>query len=348
MPYTPSSIVSVPTGDFTPGALAALQNSVAMINASWNLAKEAAYTYDEKMAAISDPTTGWLNPTSAPKISGIGTVASPTVSEPTITIPTEISTANILSDFTAQETALINQMKDLWAAFNTAHYPADDTNYEKVVSWIQGAIDNPNGGLPTAVAAQLLTDETDKITLEAARATDSVVSGFAARGFPLPPGMAASAAVQIQQTAQDKKAEAGRKLTAISVDMMKFAVTTALNMRQMAMAATLDYVKTLVLGPDIASKVIGIGYDAQTKLINAVSGLVGARTEVQKLVSSVSEFNVTTGLQVAEKNQMSDLTVLEARVKTILAQCQALAQELASGLNNLHASAGTSYGVNGT
>ena len=315
-----------------------------VINAAWSAAATLANSYETKSDAIANTTTGILT-TEAPDHITAGSVTAPTVTEPNVTIPETIDTSSVMATFDAETQSLIAELSGKYATFLSTNFPNDSADYAAARAWIAGAVANPNGGLPVAVAAQLLTDETDKITLEAARATDSVVSGFAARGFPLPPGMAASAAVQIQQTAQDKKAEAGRKLTAISVDMMKFAVTTALSMRDKAIAETIEYCKMLTMAPDIASRIVGIGYDAQSKLISAASSFLNARTEVKKLVSSVDQFNVTTALQAAEKNQAADLTILEDRLKALLTEAQAIAQMSTSLFNNLHASTSVSSSV---
>ena len=315
-----------------------------VINASWSAAATLANSYETKSDAIANTVTGVLT-TEAPDHITAGTAAAPIVVEPNVSIPETIDTSTILATFDAETQSLLAELTTKYTGFLTTYFPEDVQTYTAAETWIQAAVANPNGGLPTAVAAQLLTDETDKITIEASRATDSVVSGFAARGFPLPPGMAASAAVAIQQTAQDKKAEAGRKLTAISIDMMKFAVEKALGLRQMAMGAAIEYCKTLTMAPEIASKVTGIGYDAQTKLIGAASAFLNARTEVKKLVSSVEQFNVSTQLQVAEKNQAADLTVLEDRLKALLTESQAIAQMSTALFNNLHASTSVSSSV---
>lgn len=315
-----------------------------VINAAWTAAATLANSYEVKADAIANVTTGILT-TLKPDDITAGTVAAPSVAEPVVTIPESIDTSAILGEFDAETQALLADLTGKYTAFLTTHFPNDAADYAAARAWVAGAVANPSGGLPVAVAAQLLTDETDAITMEAARATDAMMAGFAARGFPLPPGMAASAALQIQQTAQDKKAEAGRKITVLSVEMMKFAVTTALSMRDKAIAETIEYCKMLTMAPEIASKVVGIGYDAQSKLISAASSFLNARTEVKKLVSSVDQFNVTTALQAAEKNQAADLTILEDRLKALLTESQAIAQMSTALFNNLHASTSVSSSV---
>ena len=174
-----------------------------VINAAWSAAATLANSYETKSDAIANVTTGILT-TEAPAHITTTTVTAPTVTEPNVTIPETIDTSSVMATFDAETQSLITELSGKYATFLSANFPNDSADYAAARAWISGAVANPNGGLPVAVAAQLLSDETDKITLEAARATDSVVSGFAARGFPLPPGMAASAAVQIQQAAQDQ------------------------------------------------------------------------------------------------------------------------------------------------
>ena len=99
-------------------------------------------------------------------------------------------------------------------------------------------------------------------------------------------------------------------------------------------------------GPAIAFSVTGIGYDAQTKLINAVSGFYGARTEAQKVITSASQFNASATQDAAAKNQAADLTLIEDRVKALMVEIQAIAQMATSLFNNVHASAGSNYSGN--
>ena len=309
--------------------------------------------------------------------------AAAVITNPTVTLPSSPSTAWIAEALADPTTVL----------------PAT-----AVSAWIAAAAADSRVALPPAVASQLYTDAVDPITAEAARAADSVVQLFAARRFPLPPDAAAAAILQINQKAQDEAAEAGRKITAMSVDvmkfsvekgvdqqklatdvmrhaadkavetqhtaavltsdqlkvavetargiqqlavdMLKFAVEKAVAMRQLAIGSAVDYIKALASGPDMATRVVGIGYDAQSKLISSASQFYGARVEVAKLATQNSQFNVSTALQAGEKNQLKDIAILDNRVKAILAEAQALASMAAALYNNVHASAGTQYSVN--
>lgn len=352
MAYVPSTIISAPSastaGNFTPGAAWSMNMIASILNAAWNQAGKQEYDYTELINSITDEETGWLSTTAAPQIAGVSAANLPTVAEPSLTIPTEIDTSAILSDYHTEYESLIAKLVDYFTTFKNAHFTQDAALYAAGETWIAGALANPNGGLPVTVQNQITDDDHARISRESTHAVETLRQSYAAMRFPLPPGAMASAELQIYQKEQDLMAESSRKITILSVDMMKFAIDNMEKMRQLAMSSTIDYVKTLVMGPDISSKVIGIGLDAQPKLISAVSGLIGARTEVQKLVSSVNEFNVTTDLQVKEKNQAADMGMIDNRLKALLSHCQSLAQQITAALNNMHVSGGSAYNVNGT
>jgi len=339
-----ADIVSVPAGNFTPGALAALQNTAALINASWGQANLKTTAFETKIDAVET----WLSGAGLIADIAVADAAVPTVLEPTVAIPATLSTTDVMSLFDTKYLELVALLSTKFTDFRTTYFPDESAAYTAAEDWLQGALANPSVGLPAAVAAQLLEEDRSRVLAEVARASDAVLSTFAARRFPLPPGAAAGAVLQIQQKGQDDLAASSRKITGLSVEMMKFAVEKTLGMRQIALNSAVEYIKALASGPEMASQLVGIGYDAQSKLISSASSFYSARTDAAKLVSQVQQFNVTAKLQADEKNQAVDIELVEDRLKALLSESNALAQMAASMFNNLHASAGTSYAVNGT
>lgn len=337
------TIVAVPEGNFTPGALATLQFSANVINATWDLANAKYDTYEQKIAAITDAATGWLSTLAAPHITA-GTVKDPTVVEPTVDIPSTQSASDIMSMFDTKYLELVAMLVDKFTTFQTTYFPDDSAVYTAAEDWLQAAIANDHG-LPPAVAAQILTDDKDRIVADAARATDTVLAQFAARRFPLPPGAAAAAAIEIQKKAQDEIAASSRKLMMNSVEQLRWVVEKTLSLRQLAMDSAIKYITALASGPEMASRLVGLGYDAQSKLISAASQFYNSRVAAAELTSKVGQFNVSTALTAAEKNQAADLALIEDRLKALLSETQALAQMTTAMLNNLHSSSGTQYSV---
>lgn len=336
--------LSVTPGAYTPGAETALRAAIDLINESWSLANAKETSFEAKIDAITDQATGWLSTQAAPHISG-GSVTAPNVIEPNVTIPESQSAGDVMTLFDAKYAEMVSMLSDKFTAFRTAYFPDESATYSAAETWLKEALANPTSGLPVAVQAQLLTEDKDRITADAMRTSDAVIQTFAARRFPLPPGAAASAVAQIHQRAQDEIAGSSRKLTILSVDTMKFAVEKTLGLRQSAMGAAVEYIRAIA-SPDSTAQLVNVGYDAQSKLVSAASQFYNSRTAVAELTAKVSQFNVSTALDVSAKNQASDLTLIEDRLKALLTEAQALAQMATSLYNNLHTGAEVGYKVN--
>ena len=344
--------ITISEGDFsdpatgvgsTPLAKIAVRFSEAVINEAWAQGNAKSTALDAKMALARAGL-----PDVATEVAGLdvtaGTSTGASVVEPTITIA-DASATMVYSEFETQYLELVTLLSDKFADFQTAHFPDDHAFYTQTEDMLQAILANPNGGLPVTVQAQMLADDHARITAEANRASDTLMATFAARRFPLPPGALASGVMQIQQKSQDLMAESSRKITVASIENLKFAIEKAINCRTLAMSTAVEYIKALASGPDMASRLIGVGYDAQSKMINAASSFYGVRAEVAKMSNQVSQYNASTKLEADSKNQMASMALIEANIKTLLTEAQAMAQMATSMFNNLHASAGTTLSI---
>lgn len=339
MAYTPSDIVSVLPGTYTPGAETALHNACSLINASWNQANIKEDAYATKIEAIDD----WMPVPGTQDITA-GTATSATIVEPAVTIPESVAVDDVMTLFDTKYLELVSLLSEKFVDFRASFFPDENKAYLTAENWLQAAMAD-DSGLPAAVRAQLMTDATNALVADASRATDTVLQTFAARRFPLPPGAAAGATLQIQQKVQDGVAEAGRKIMTMSVEQFRFNVTQLLELRKIAMDSAVKYIMALASGPDMASKLVNTGYDAQSKLISAASQFYSVRADVAKVSNQVSQFNVSTELEAQMKNQVADLTLIEDKVKVLLTEAQTLGQMATAMFNNLHASAGTGYNI---
>ena len=337
--------LAVTPGNYTPGAATILDSATSLINESWSQANAKLADFEARIDAITNEATGWLSTLNAPHVTA-GSVATPTVAEPAVDIPSSQSATDVMSLFDAKYAELVALLADKFVAFRNEYFPDDSGTFGAAQTWLATAI--ADGGIPETVRQQLLADDQARVLVEVNRATDDLLTRFAAMRFPVPPGAALAAVTEIEQKAQDAMAESSRKITASLIQNMQFAVEKAIGLRQLAMGSAIDYIKALASAPEMATQLVGVGYDAQSKLISAASSFYNARTGAAELVAKVGQFNVGTALDAAAKNQASDLTMIEDRLKALLTACQALAQAATSLYNNLHASAGLGYNVNGT
>lgn len=313
---------------------ATMKATAQIINACWTEAQGNRATFAAKItAALAD----WLDTASVPHVTS-GTVSVPTIAEPAVDIPATQSAGDVISVFDTKRAEIVAELVTKFTNFRTSFFPDESNAYAAAEDWLQAAIADPHG-LPPAVRAALVGDDEARILADKVRAQDAVVAQFAGRRFPLPPDVSASAVLQIEQKAQDEIAESSRKLLLLSVDMQKFNVEKLLGLRGMAMDSAIKYISALASGQDIASKVVGVGYDAQSKLISAASSFYGARTNAAETISKISQYNNSAALEAATKNQAADMQMIENKLKGLLTEAQALAQMTTALYNNLHSGA---------
>ena len=303
----------------------------AVINAAWNQGITKQAQFEAKIGAAQ---TTFLDTAAAPQVSA-GSVSVPTITAPNVAIPTTQSASDVMTLFDSKYLAIMGELADRFTAFRTTYFPDETNAYTAAEDWLQAAIADPSG-LPPAVVAQIFGDDQARILEDKSRAQDAVIAQFAGRRFPLLPDVAASITMQIEQKAQDELAESSRKVALLSVEMQKFNVEKLLGLRGMAMDSAIKYISALASGQDIASKVIGVGYDAQSKLISAASSFYNARTQAAETMSKVAQYNNSTQLEAAAKNQMADLQMVENKLKALLTECEVIGRAMTALYNNLH------------
>jgi len=312
----------------------------AAINSTWEMGLDSR---DKTIADIDAIVADLQNTLNTPSMTP-ATVTPATVVEPLVSIPDSVTSADIYTEFEQQYTELIAELDAKFTSFRAAFFPTEDATYDLGEGWISAAIANPNVGLPPAVQAQIWGDDTARILADSSRAQDAIVAQFASRRFPLPADVSASAILQIQQRAQDLQAESSRKIAIMSVEMQKWLVEKILGLREMAMKSIVDYVKTIAIGPEVASRLVPIGYDAQSKLISAVAAYYNARTGAAELSFKGAQQNAALAQDASTQNLKSEMATVEHWVKALLTEAQALAQMATALFNNIHLQ--SSMGVN--
>ena len=343
--------ITISDGDFsdpttgvgsTPLAKIAVRFSEAVINTAWELGLAKATDANDKADALAAELAALIASPGGFHVTA-GSVSLPTVTAPDVTIPSSIDVSSIMGTFDSKYLELATFLAGKFTDIITTYYPNEAALYGSAETWLTDAI--ADGGIPLAVQAQLLGDDHARIAADKLRAQDGVLALYAGRRFPLPPDVAASAVLQIEQKAQEEMASSSRKLAALTLDNMKTAIVHVKEMRQTALGAANEYVKSLASGPDVASRMTNIGYDAQSKLISSAAQFYGADTNAKEMISKVAQWNETIALDAATKNQVADLSLIESKVKALLTDLQSTMQQATALFNNLHASAGTTLSI---
>lgn len=324
-----------PIGGVSPGY--AYQSVEALINAAWNKGLDKEATLTSKMDAA---TSGFLDTVAAPTITA-GTVAGPTLTAPDVDT-TAPSVDDVLFAFDDKCAALMDQLVERTADFREKFFPNEAATYEAAESALKEAMLSTNGGLSETEYLSLMESNRSRVLDDASRASDAVLSTFAAVRFPVPPAAALAAVAMIQQKAQGEIAEGSRKLVELSVELRKFNIQQLLTLRGTAMGAVTDYIRTLASSSDNATAIVNAGYAARAKMTDAATEFFRAQISAEDLVSKVGQFNTSAALEAASKNQASQLAMIENKLKALLAEAQVIAQMATSLFNNLNVSVGAS------
>lgn len=273
---------------------------------------------------------------SAPRINGGD------VDEPRVSIPTRADGVDT-AVFDTMYAQIIEDLAGRFRTFLADFFPDDSNLMGSVEAWLKRAIDDGGTGINVNVERQIWQRDRDRLSIEAAAASEQAVNQWAARGYPLPPGAAAAAITTIAMRRTEQIAAVSRdaaiKAFETEIENIRFAIAQAIDYRTKAIAAAADYIKALAAAPDIASKMSTQSADAQARLISAVATFYNARTNAAELVTKVDMYNADASIKAALANQDTDTRRVGMRVDATVAAANSLGQQASAALNGLNATA---------
>lgn len=238
---------------------------------------------------------------------------------------------------------IFTDLTNSFADFFAQYFPDECDYISKAQQWMCDVLDGNASGLSPVVEDQIWQRERARLLREAARAEDEILSTFASRGFPLPPGAAAHQASQVQQRLQEQVSDSSRaraiQQAELQIENIRFVVTNALEYRVKGIQAAADYIKVLALGPEIAMRLATSAADAQARLITAASTFYNARIRLEEMKLHVVQFNKETQQGAATTDVQEFSRRLNARVQTLSAAARAAGDQASAALNAVHASA---------
>lgn len=236
---------------------------------------------------------------------------------------------------------IIDDLSDKFANFFVEFFPIDAALMQAVEDWLTKAITQGGTGINSTVEARIWQRDRDRISAEAAAATDEALAAWAARGFPLPPG-AANATVQAiaAKRATDVAAvsrDAAIKAFETEIENVRFAITSAIDYRKSALAAAGDYLRALALGPQLATQLATSSSDAQARLISAATGLYNARISAAELAQRRGIAIMDAELRQTIAAGDNKVRYTDMKVRAALETMQSLGQQAAAALNGINA-----------
>lgn len=307
-----------------------------VFNDSWDLATaKSSDALTRTDAAITAASAG------AADIAAPSTVAYTSPTAPTA--PTPLSLADAQGLFDTNKDTILTLLTDNFTSFLTANFPIG-TYLARAQTWIENALLGGGSGINATVEEQLWERERARALKEQARMADELVTTWAARRFPTPPGALTYQQLQLNRDTAEKLGENSREQAIQSwkaeLDNVRFAVDKAISLRVAAVSSAGDYIRTLALGPQTAAQLAGAIVDAEARMAGAVSDFYRSQVGAAEAAMRASQANAELKVRVDEANQMSHLKAIEQKVHAAVAAAQMLATQAAAALNALHAQAG--------
>lgn len=338
MATTPPSygdIVTVP--DPISGGAGAPVTTTETINAMWNNAQS------KSAAGLDYVNQGVLAADPAPHLLGavLDTSYLPPL-KPTLPDDTPLDGEAM---YNAQRDQMIALITNTFAAFIAEWFPHPEW-YEDALGWCHDAFTQGGTGLNPAVEQQLWERARARILADSERTESEAMATWANKRWPMPTGVLATQVNLIRLDAGRKLAEQSRDIAIKSfeteIENVRFAVTKVLDERKVALDATGDYVRTIMMAPDTAMKLTTGLANIRTELARSMVALYSAETAAlePRVRLAITDAQLKQG--AAEANLRSDMSSLDAKVRAFIAAAGMLGTQAASGLNAIHASTGIS------
>lgn len=315
-------------------------SSGAFVAGVFNSAWDAAQSKASKAQAMSENAVDRAsNPERVPAPPVIYSPVIP--SAPTLDAPLTISEATTV--FLANAESISQKLTDGFTEF-LATYFGDLPEFAAAQAWLLKALTTGGTGMSTLVEGQIYERERSRILGESARAEDELISLFAARRFPVPPGALHAQRQRLLKDSNDKLAAAGRdvaiKQSELEIENTRFAVTNAISLRTSAISSAGEYMRALALGPQLGVTLATSLVDAQAKISSTLTSFYQAQIAAAEIPLRVATTNAEMTMRSNEANQKASIEAMSQRVQATMAAAQSLGVQAAAGLNALHASAG--------
>ncbi|WPG35300.1 hypothetical protein [Variovorax sp. EBFNA2] len=316
----------------------------------------AAVTTTQVINAMWDNSQTRTNESNARIATGLGDIGpAPIIGVPVLDksyvppLPPQLQDPNIMNGeamYNTQLQKLVNLIGQGIADFFQNYFPLGP--YDQAVEWLRKAIVDGGTGINAGVEQQLWQRGKARVLEESMEAEDNLTAGWAARGYPLPPGALVHGLQRIQLDRSRKLAEISRDIAIKSFDTeienVRFAVLQTLDLRSKAMSAMADYIRTLMMGPQtamqLATGLAGLELDVNRSMVALYSAEVQALQPRVQLAIEDARLQAGTN----EANQRSIVATAQARADLAKASAQMLGSQASAGINAINASSSISGG----
>lgn len=276
---------------------------------------------------------------------GLASITVPTQSIDSVAAPDTPAdlSAQINAEFDAAREAMRQELITAFSGFFSTYFPLG-TELSAALNWVSNTIVNGGSGIDVNVENALWNRDRDRLFRDQSRQEDELVSTWAARRYPLPPGAAVHQLQQIRSDTADKVADSSRsqaiKAFEAELDNIKFAVGQAITARTAAMQAAADYIRTLAIAPQVSVQYATAVTNARMKAQELVMELYNLNLQAAKTKADVTSTSYKLQLDAAELQLKSQVESVKLAAEATMAAAQSLGTQAAAALNAIHANVG--------
>lgn len=220
-----------------------------------------------------------------------------------------------------------------------------DSNLAPAQAWVARVLSGVSV-LDQTVEERIWSRERDRAQRDAQRATSEVLTSWAARGYPLPPGAAVGAVLMAQRTAMEQAAASSREIAIkkfdVEIEQVKRAIDLAIQMRVETIKNMSEYIKNAALRSAMPIQLKQAQSDLNAKMMGTAAEFFGLESGLEKYKLEAPKLVSDHYRDWAKFNYSTKLDRVKQRTELALQMAQMAATQAAAALNGLHASAAIS------
>ncbi len=332
---TPYAIVPIP--DPITGGVGAPVMVATIVNAMWdNSAAQSkmGVIWLDQALAYTDPPPQMTVPPFTPDF---------VIPTPPELKPSDMLDGELLYDEKVQE--LLQFITSQFTLFIQTYFP-NPQYYQDAMDWCHRAYTTGGTGINANVEQQLWERARAKILGDSQRAEDEIVSTWASKRWPIPTGALQAQLIQARLESDRKLAEQSRDISIKSfeaeLENIKFAIKTVVDQWQIALNAAGDYIKTLMMGPQVAMQLATGLTGMQNQFNQAMTALYAAEVSAVQPLVQLQTVAANMQLETGKANLQSKLSSIDQKVKAATSGAQMAAQQASAGLNAINSQSSVS------
>ncbi|MGH8566540.1 MAG: hypothetical protein ACREXU_00615 [Gammaproteobacteria bacterium] len=267
----------------------------------------------------------------------------PTPGRPNVVIPPFDPTIDLTGDFRRAYDDAVADFDPAFQSQITSFLSTYFPNFAgclktSVDGWLCSTLTDGGTGMQPAVENALWQRSREREILDARRAEDEAVSGFAARGWALPGGVLIDAVLRVQQVLSDKVSTHSRdvmvKQAEIEIENIRFAVDQGVKLRLGVISALVDFLRTWASMKELAIEKAKALLDAKTRLYQSVAAYYGAIIEAARLVLDYDKLQIDSFVGTQEISADRAIARVEAQVNAAIKAAEAMGAMAAAALGS--------------